>query len=796
MKFSEAWLREWIDPPFATAELSARLTMAGLEVDGQSAAAPTLSGVVVAEIIAVQPHPNADRLRLCRVNAGEHGELEIICGAPNARVGLRVPLVLAGSCLPNGTEIVATTVRGVHSAGMLAAASELGLDLPGEGLLELDAQAPLGVALTDLLQLDDQIIEIGLTPNRGDCLSIAGLAREVGVLARQAVRAPAECAVPALSARVIPVWVEAPEACPRYLGRVIENIEPGCKTPMWLRERLRRSGIRSINPVVDVTNYVMLELGQPLHAFDLERIEGDIQVRMARADESITLLDGQQLQLDQQTLLIADAAKPLAMAGIMGGADSGVTVTTRHLFIESAFFTPLAIAGRARRHGLHTDASHRYERGVDFELPRRALERATALLTEIVGGVPGPIIEQVQPELLPQPAVIVLRAARIKHLLGMEMAATEVEDLLGRLGCRLESEAVGQWRVTVPSFRFDLNIEVDLIEELARLHGYDRLPSRIPAMPLEPGTGSGSAQTLSLREFRRRLTARGYQEAITYSFVDPELNRLIDPNHEALPLANPMSREMAVMRGSLWPGLLLALRGNLNRQQSRVRLFESGLRFVQQGDQLLQEQMLAGVIAGSRHPESWGAPNSEMVDFFDLKGDIESLFALTGARHQLELRPARHPALHPGQSAQLVRGGEVLGQMGQLHPTLVDKFDLKEVPYLFEFNLNSALENHLEVYRDWPLFPVVRRDLAFLVDRELPFRTLEQAIEVAAGPDLSQLILFDLYQGKGIDPKRKSVALGLIFQSQSHTLGEVEIQSSLDAVIRALEQQFEAEMRR
>ncbi|HNV53985.1 MAG TPA: phenylalanine--tRNA ligase subunit beta [Pseudomonadales bacterium] len=794
MKFSEAWLREWIDPPFATAELSARLTMAGLEVDGQSAAAPALSGVVVAEIIAVQPHPNADRLRLCRVNAGERGELEVVCGAPNVRVGLRVPLVLAGARLPDGSEIVATTVRGVHSAGMLAAASELGLDLAGEGLLELDAQAPLGAALSDVLQLDDQIIEIGLTPNRGDCLGIAGLAREVGVLARQAVCAPAERTVPALSERVIPVRVEAPEACPRYLGRVIENIQPDCKTPLWLRERLRRSGVRSISPVVDVTNYVMLELGQPLHAFDLEKIQGGIQVRMARAGESITLLDGQQLQLDQEVLLIADAVKPLAMAGIMGGADSGVTATTRHLFIESAFFAPLAIAGRARRHGLHTDASHRYERGVDFELPRRALERATALLTEIVGGVPGPIIEQVQPELLPKPAVIALRASRINRLLGMEMAPTEVEDLLGRLGCRIESEAAGQWCVTVPSFRFDLNIEVDLIEELARLHGYDRLPTRVPLMPLQPG--AGSERTLSLREFRRRLTARGYQEAITYSFVDPELNRLIDPAHEALPLANPMSKEMAVMRGSLWPGLLLALRGNLNRQQSRVRLFESGLRFVQQGDQLLQEPMLAGVIAGSRHPESWGITNSEMVDFFDLKGDIETLFALTGARHQLELQPAHHPALHPGQSAQLVRDGKVLGQMGQLHPTLVDSFDLKSVPYLFELNLNLALENHLEAYRSWSHYPSVRRDLAFLVDRELPFRMLEQAIKAAAGPDLSQLILFDLYQGKGIDPKRKSMALGLIFQSQSHTLGEAEIQSSLDAVIRALEQRFQAEMRR
>lgn len=794
MKFSEAWLREWIDPPFATAELSARLTMAGLEVDGQSAAAPALSGVVVAEIIAVQPHPNADRLRLCRVNAGERGDLEVVCGAPNVRVGLRVPLVLAGARLPDGSEIVATTVRGVHSAGMLAAASELGLDLAGEGLLELDAQAPLGAALSDVLQLDDQIIEIGLTPNRGDCLGIAGLAREVGVLARQAVCAPAERTVPALSERVIPVRVEAPEACPRYLGRVIENIQPDCKTPLWLRERLRRSGVRSISPVVDVTNYVMLELGQPLHAFDLEKIQGGIQVRMARAGESITLLDGQQLQLDQEVLLIADAVKPLAMAGIMGGADSGVTATTRHLFIESAFFAPLAIAGRARRHGLHTDASHRYERGVDFELPRRALERATALLTGIVGGVPGPIIEQVQPELLPKPAVIALRASRINRLLGMEMAPTEVEDLLGRLGCRIESEAAGQWCVTVPSFRFDLNIEVDLIEELARLHGYDRLPTRVPLMPLQPG--AGSERTLSLREFRRRLTARGYQEAITYSFVDPELNRLIDPAHEALPLANPMSKEMAVMRGSLWPGLLLALRGNLNRQQSRVRLFESGLRFVQQGDQLLQEPMLAGVIAGSRHPESWGITSSEMVDFFDLKGDIETLFALTGARHQLELQPAHHPALHPGQSAQLVRDGKVLGQMGQLHPTLVDSFDLKSVPYLFELNLNLALENHLEAYRSWSHYPSVRRDLAFLVDRELPFRMLEQAIKAAAGPDLSQLILFDLYQGKGIDPKRKSMALGLIFQSQSHTLGEAEIQSSLDAVIRALEQRFQAEMRR
>lgn len=794
MKFSEAWLREWIDPPFATPELLARLTMAGLEVDGQTAAAAVPDGVVVAEIVSVAPHPDADRLKICRVAAGALGEFNVVCGATNARAGLRVPLVLPGSRLPDGTEIAAAAVRGIHSEGMLAAASELGMDLAGEGLLELDAEALPGCALRDHLHLDDRIIEVDLTPNRGDCLSIAGLAREVGVLARQDVRVPAVIATPAQSARVVPVRVDAPQACPRYLGRVLEDIEPDRKTPLWLRERLRRCGIRSISPVVDVTNYVMLELGQPLHAFDLAQIEGGIHVRMARAGESITLLDGQQLELNDDLLLIADDTKPLAMAGIMGGMDSCVTTTTRHLFIESAFFPPLAIAGRARRHGLHTDASHRYERGVDPELPRRALERATALLIEIVGGRPGPVIEATQPDLLPKPATILLRSQKITSLLGMAVEPVEVEELLDRLGCRSARGAAGEWRVEAPSFRFDLTIEADLIEELARLHGYDKLPTCAPAMRLQPAVRA--EEKISLREIRRRLVARGYQEAITYSFVDPEIDKLLNPELDALPLANPMSKEMAVMRSSLWPGLLLALRNNLNRQQSRVRLFESGLRFVQQGDQLLQEPMLAGLIAGSRYPESWGVANNEAVDFFDLKGDIESLLALAGEQDQIEMQPVTHPALHPGQSAQLSRGNEILGYMGQLHPALVHKLNLRISPYLFEFKIDLISKTRLETYRSWSHFPMVRRDLAFLVDRDLPFKTLYQVVVTAAGADLSKVILFDLYQGKGIDPKRKSVALGLIFQSQSHTLNDAAIQSNLDAVISEIERLFQAEMRR
>ncbi|TBW09538.1 phenylalanine--tRNA ligase subunit beta [Azotobacter chroococcum subsp. isscasi] len=792
MKFSEQWLREWVNPQVSRDELVARLSMAGLEVDSVTPVAGAFSGVVVGEILATEPHPDADKLRVCQVSNGSE-TFQVVCGAPNARPGIRIPFAMLGAVLGDDFRIKKAKLRGVESFGMLCSAAELKVSEENDGLLELPADAPVGQDIRTCLNLDDASIEVDLTPNRGDCLSLAGLAREVGALYGAPVTRPSIASVPPLHDEVRPVEVLAPQACPRYLGRVVRNVDLSRPTPQWMVERLRRSDIRAIDPAVDVTNYVMLELGQPMHAFDLAELRGGIRVRMAEEGEKLVLLDGQEVSLRADTLVIADHERALAIAGVMGGEHSGVAASTRDLFLESAFFDTIAIAGKARSYGLHTDASHRFERGVDWQLAREAMERATMLLLEIVGGEPGPMVEVADPASLPQVARITLRAERIEQMLGLRMEAAEVERLLVALGLTVSSVAAGQWQVEVPSHRFDISLEVDLIEELGRLHGYNNLPVRYPQARLAPQVRAEARGELPV--LRRLLVARGYQEAITYSFIDPRLFELFTPGVEPLTLANPISADMAAMRASLWPGLAKALQYNLNRQQSRVRLFESGLRFVGQLDNLKQEPVLAGAITGSRLPESW-SHDRDAVDLYDAKADVEALLAAAGAADEYCFVSGEHPALHPGQTARIERDGRLVGFLGALHPELGRALGLDQPVFLFELVLAEIAVGRLPAFRELSRFPEVRRDLALIVDRETPAAAVLQSIREAAGEYLSDLRLFDVYQGKGIDPQRKSLAVGLTWQHPSRTLNDDEVNSTTQNILTSLEERFNATLRK
>jgi phenylalanyl-tRNA synthetase beta chain len=791
MKVSESWLREWVNPAISTDELVAQLTMAGLEVDAVESVAGEFSGVIVGEIIACEQHPDADKLRVCQVAGLPDGPVQVVCGAPNARVGLKIPFATIGAQLPGDFEIKKAKLRGVESFGMLCGQTELKAGDDDSGVWELSADAPVGADLRDYLQLNDKLIEVDLTPNRSDCLSVKGLAREVGVLNRIAVQSPKIAPVSATIADTFTVALNAGEACSSYAGRVIRNIDISRPSPAWLQQKLQRAGLRSIDAVVDVTNYVLLELGQPMHAFDLSQLAEAIEVRMAEQGEKLALLDGQELSLNANTLVIADKKGALAVAGIMGGKASAVNESTQDIFLESAFFNPLAIAGRARNYGLHTDSSHRFERGVDYLLQVEAIERATALLLAIVGGDAGPLTH-ITNNNLPEERRVRLRRARILSGLSLEMADTEVVDILQRLGLGLVNQDDEGWTFSVPSYRFDISIEADLLEELARVYGYNRLPTRSLAAPLD--IEPHPEVKMGLPALRRQLIARGYQEAITYSFIEPKMSALFDPKVEPVALRNPISADMAVMRTSLMPGLVNVLRHNLNRQQDRVRLFESGLRFVPSADGLRQEAMFAGLIYGSRAPESW-ANIAEWVDFFDLKGDVESLIGLTGDASSFDFKVAEHPALHPGQTAAIYRNGILEGFMGALHPTLQQQLDLPKTAYLFEIRLSSLLLASLPAFSPLSRFPEVRRDIALLADRDLPVEKLLGAIKKQAGEHLSDLKVFDVYVGKGIDPHRKSVAMGLTFQHPSRTLTEDEINASMAVIVGYLEENFATTLR-
>lgn len=792
MKFSEQWLRGWVSPQVSRDELVARLSMAGLEVDSVTPAAGDFSGVVVGEVLSTEQHPDADKLRVCQVSNGAE-TFQVVCGAPNVRPGLKIPFAMIGAELPGDFKIKKAKLRGVESNGMLCSQAELQIGEGSDGLMELPADAPVGEDVRVYLNLDDASIEVDLTPNRGDCLSLAGLAREVGALYAAKVQRPEVKVVAAAHDEVRPVEVLAPTACPRYLGRVIRNVDLSKPTPLWMVERLRRADVRSIDAAVDITNYVMLELGQPLHAFDLAEINGGIRVRMAEEGEKLVLLDGQEVTLRSDTLVIADHTRALAIAGVMGGEHSGVTANTRDVFLESAFFDQISVAGKARSYGLHTDASHRYERGVDWQLAREAMERATGLLLEITGGEAGPIIEAVSEQHLPSVAPVTLRAERITQMLGMQIDGPEVERLLTALGLTVTADGADQWRVEVPSHRFDISLEVDLIEELARLYGYNRLPVRYPQARLAP-QAKAEAQG-DLPALRRLLVARGYQEAITYSFIDPKLFEQFNPGVEPLLLANPISADMAAMRSSLWPGLVKALQHNLNRQQDRVRMFESGLRFIGQLEGLKQQPMLAGVVCGSRLPEGW-AQGRDGVDFFDVKADVEAVLGLAGALDEFTFAPGKHPALHPGQTARIERDGREVGYLGAIHPELAKNLGLDRPVYVFELVLGEVAQGRLPKFHELSRFPEVRRDLALLADRDVAASAVLDVIRENAGEWLTDLRLFDVYQGKGIDPHRKSLAVGLTWQHPSRTLNDDEVNSTTQNILTSLEQRLNATLRK
>ena len=795
MKFSEAWLRDWVNPAIDRAQLLEQLTMAGLEVEAVTPVAPESKGVVVARVEQVVPHPAKD-LSVCQVHDGRSSQ-QVVCGAPNVRPGLVSALAKVGATLPGGVNIEPADIQGVASAGMLCSAAELGLGEGSDGILNLGEGHKLGANLVDALQLDDVSIEVDLTPNRGDCLSLRGLARELGVLNNQPVQHQPAPPVAAQIEASLAVRLDAVEGCPRYLGRVIRGLNANAETPLWMQERLRRSGLRSIGPVVDVTNYVMLELGQPMHAFDLAALSESIQVRWANSGEALRLLDGSELQLDPSVLVIADAAGAVAIAGGMGGERSGVRPDTSDIFLESAYFDPLTVARTVRRFGLHTDASHRYERGVDFDLPAMAMERATALLTSIGGGRPGPRLTCEDATRLPRRNPVSLRQSRLQELAGLNFDARQVDALLARLDFRLldrsETDAEGVlWTIAPPPHRFDIEIEADLVEEVCRIQGYPSIPSILPTAPLAPRPVA--LRRSGERRLQGQMAAAGFQEVITYSFVNPKRQELLDPKAAPLALANPMSSEQSVMRTNLLPGLTEALHFNQSRQQRRAQLFELGLCF-RPGAVLQQALTLGGLMWGERGLESWHEKPAG-VDFFDLKGAVERLLEWAlGDLRAVTFKATEDPALHPGQQAAIaVDGGEV-GRLGRLHPEIERQLDVGDGVYVFEISGEAVLARPLRTFAEIPKTPSARRDLAVVVDESVSAQQIRDTLAKALGDKLRELCLFDLYRSKDIDLHKKSIAIGLTFQSFSATLTDAEISRHLNKAIAALQAELGARQR-
>ncbi|MGR9044818.1 MAG: phenylalanine--tRNA ligase subunit beta [Gammaproteobacteria bacterium] len=790
MQVSEAWLRQLVNPAITTEALVEQLTMAGLEVDSVTPAAADFSGVVVGEVQAMEPHPDADRLRVCTVAVGASESLQIVCGATNVRVGLKIPAALIGAVLPGNFKIKKSKLRGVESFGMLCSEKELGLAADSDGLMELAEDAPVGADIRDYLSLNDSIIEVDLTPNRADCLSVEGIAREIAVLNQLDCRLPAVGPTTLGHDDKFPVTVTATESCPRYLGRLIKAVDSQAVTPLWMQERLRRSGLRSLGPLVDVTNYVLLEMGQPLHAFDAAKLKGGIHVRRGRAGETLNLLNDQTITLDDEALVIADDENALALAGVMGGSDSAVSDETRDIFLECAFFTPETIMGKARRFGLHTDSSHRFERGVDPFLQTRALERATQLILEIAGGSAGPITEVVTESMMPLRSPVLLRQQRIEKILGIDLPGEQIEAIFRRLGMAVGSHAEG-WLVTPPGFRFDIAIEADLIEELARIYGYNNLPQSSLLMRSEL---SGAPESvLDIERAKDLLVDRGYQEAITYSFVDEVMQKAVAPDDRYIKLQNPISSELAVMRTTLWCGLLQAALYNTNRQQNRVRLFEAGMRFIDVEGETRQQKMLAGLALGAAYPEQWGE-KSRKIDFFDLKADVDALFGLTG--RPVRYVPAVHPALHPGQSAQILdTDGVLIGWLGMLHPSLEKKFGFDSSVFLFELDQAVLLRKRIPAFNPLSKFPSVRRDMALLVDEKVSVGEIIECILGTGEQAVREVLIFDIYRGQGVESGAKSVALGLVLQDFSQTLTDSEIDAIFSKVLASLATKINAKLR-
>jgi phenylalanyl-tRNA synthetase beta chain len=776
MKFSENWLRSWADPALSSAELGHQLTMAGLEVEEATPAAPAFNDVVVAEVLEVVKHPNADRLNVCQVNVGEAAPLTIVCGAPNVAVGLKVPCARIGAKLPGDFNIKQAKVRGIESFGMLCSAKELGLAEESNGLWLLPADAPVGKTLREYLDLDDTLFTLKLTPNRSDCLGIAGLAREVGAITGCAINPVAVVPVTATIADTQPVSVQS-AACGLYCGRVVRGVNAAAATPDWMVRRLERCGIRSISAVVDITNYVLLEFGQPMHAFDLAQLSGGITVRPAASGEKLELLNGQSVELNPDYLIIADDSRALALAGIMGGAGSGVETTTTDVFLEAAWFDPDAIAGKARSFGLNTDSSFRFERGVDFAATRAAMERATRLLLDICGGQPGPVSE-VRGE-LPQRAPILLRASRVVRVLGIALSGDAIAAIFDRLKFSYTREG-DDFRVSPPSYRFDLEIEADLIEELARIHGYDAIPALLPqgGMAMLPASESQRP----LRRLRQLLVSRDYQETVSYAFLEAEVERELCGNESPVALQNPIASQFSVMRSSLLGGLVGALRVNLSRRQSRVRLFESGACFANVDGAYHQSERLAALCYGNAQPEQWGAP-ARNVDFYDAKGDLEALFA----PRRLSFVAAQHPASHPGRSARVLLDGQPIGWIGELHPQWQQRYDLPLLAVWFEVELAALLAGRSPQATDVSKFQPVRRDLAVEVDEAVNVGPLLDAMYQADVENLVEVGLFDVYRGKGVETGKKSLAFRVLLQDTQKTMTDVEVEAAMQKLLAALE---------
>ena len=783
MKFSENWLRTFVNPPLKTRELADAITFAGIEVEEIDPVAPAFEQVVVGEVLSVEKHPDAERLSLCQVNVGV-APLTIVCGAPNVSPGMKVPTALVGARLP-GLEIKAAKVRGIESHGMLCSEKELGLSEESSGLMVLPADAPVGTSVRDVLELDDFLYTTKPTPNRGDCLSILGMSREVSAVTGAPTQTPKIKPVEPAIAETVSVTLEAPEACPRYCGRLVKRVNATAPTPRWMRSRLERSGIRSISAIVDITNFVMLELGQPLHAFDAAKLQGGIHVRYARAGETLELLNGETPALGPDYLVIADDKKPVALAGIMGGAGTSVDDATRDVFIESAYFAPEIIAGKSRVLGFGSDSSFRFERGVDFGGTARALERATRLVLEICGGEPGPVIEALSA--LPQRQPVTLRLERARRVLGIDLDARKVEDILARLGFSFERRAQS-FVVTPPTYRFDIAIEEDLIEEIARIHGYENIPA---AAPLARAAMSRSPEAERTRaSLRARIAERDYTEVVTYSFIDAKWEADFCANTHPVTLANPIASHMSAMRSSLIPGLVDAVAFNVRHKQARVRVFEIGRCFRKAGEDYGQPTRIAGAAYGDAAAEQWGTP-SRRVDFYDVKGDLETLFAPREPRFEA----AEHPALHPGKSARLVVGTQTVGWLGELHPRWQQKYDLPLAPVLFELEYDALAAADVPAYRDVPKFPPVRRDVAALFDESVPFQAVIDAIKTDAPPIVSDVRLFDVYRGKDLEKGKKSLAFRVLLQDTRKTLTDAEVESAVSQLRDVLRQRFDAKLR-
>lgn len=791
MKISENWLRTWVNPAIDSDTLSDQLTMLGLEVDELAPVAKPFTGVVVGEVLTVEQHPDADRLRLTTVNIGSGEPLQIVCGAPNVRAGMKAPVATIGAILPGDFKIKKGKLRGVESQGMLCGASEIDLEDKIDGLLELPDDAPVGVNIREYLKLDDNVIDISITPNRGDCFSIRGIAREVAVINQLQMNEPEIKSVDATITDEKKVVINT-DGAPRYLGRVIKNVNVKASTPEWMEQALARSGIRTHSILVDVTNYVLMELGQPMHAFDLAKIEGTVHVRQAQPQEKLQLLNDQEVELQDDVMVIADDQKALAIAGIMGGLASSVTDDTTDIFLESAFFAPLAIAGRARRFGLHTDSSQRYERGVDFELPLIAMNRASQLIQELAGGEFGPITVAEKSDLLPKREAIELKQAQVDQLLGYKVAAEFITDALTRLGCEVTIQADGEWSVVPPSHRYDMAIYQDLIEEVARIDGYDNIQISLPSMDVQLAKYQ---DRFEIAQLRQTVVTLGYQEAISFSFADAKLEKQLNPQVSPLMLANPISSDLAAMRSTLLSSLIPCVQYNLNRQQSRVRFFELGLRFDYQKANSIQDlkqiPTLALVAVGSREPESWHAKPQPM-DFFDFKGEVEEILA--AGRVKVEYVRSERPWLHPGQSAEILVDGQSIGYLGRLHPSLENELDLSTT-WVAELDQAAVLQSYVSNFTELSRFPSVRRDIALLISDNINVRDIQQLIEKTGGELLDSTWLFDVYTGQGVEEGKRSLAFALLWQHPSRTLEDAEIKSGMDNIIQVLENTYQATLR-